>query len=420
MMVPNRTESACALGFARLGEEVARRWRGRNKEISSFAEIAASSLAGSGLVETIATDEIARWFLGSGPLPEQRGRVVAQPSITVYNGAGFFIELLIWVDVPTSIHQHGFAGAFGVLRGSSVHTRYRFAPAERLSQELILGDLQFTSSELLQRGDIRAIEPGDALIHSLLHQERPSISLVVRTPQLPEYMPSLRYLPPGLAFDTNYQPEPIRTQVKFFRTLAATDPALFRELAEQTIATGDIWLAYKVIEISALGASNSETAELLNALRKRHAGFADILAAAMLEKSRHDSIMRAMQEIVHPEHRYFLAMLFNVPNRAEIDQLIKTRFPNADPEEKIVEGVSALSASGHLNLGRDERSLSLLRFALRGASFKDAAHALSEQFGDDSETQAATAQTWYKIKFAGLLKPLMQGASTDRALEPVA
>jgi hypothetical protein len=412
-------ESACALGFARLGEEVARRWRARNNEISSFAEIAASSLADSGLIETIATAEIARWFLGSGPLPEQRGRPVAQPSITVYNGAGFFIELLIWVDVPTSIHQHNFAGAFGVLRGSSVHTRYRFAPAERLSPQLALGDLQFASSELLQHGDIRAIEPGDRLIHALLHQERPSISLVVRTPEIPEYEPSLRYLPPGLAFDTNYSPQPIRTQVNFFRTLATTDPALFRELAEQTIATGDIWLAYKVIQIAAIGA-HSATAALLKALRKRHAGFADVLAAAMLEKLRHDSIMRAMQDISHPEHRYLLAMLFNAPNRAVIDQLIKARFPDADPEEKIVEAVSALSAAGHLNFGRDERSLSLLRFALRGASLKDAARALGERFGDDSETQAATARTWYQIKFAGLLKPLMQGASTEQPLESVA
>lgn len=418
-MSSDRNEPACALGFARLGEEVAQRWRARNNDISSFAEIAASSLAGSGLIETISTADIARWFLGSGLLPEQRGRFVAQPSITVYNSAGFFIELLIWVDVPTSIHQHGFAGAFGVLRGSSVHTRYRFAPAERLSQELILGDLQFGSSELLQHGDIRAIEPGDALIHALLHQERPSISLVVRTPQLPQYMPSLRYLPPGLAFDTNYSPEPIRTQVKFFHTLAATDPALFRELAEQTIATGDIWLAYKVIQISALGA-HSATAALLKALRKRHAGFADVLAAAMVEKQRHDGIMRAMEDIAHPEHRYLLALLFNAPNRAVIDQLLKARFPDADPEEKIVEGVSALSAAGHLNLGRDERSLELLRFALRGASLKDAARALGERFGDDSETQAATARTWYQIKFAGLLKPLMQGASTDQALETVA
>jgi hypothetical protein len=38
---------------------------------------------------------------------------------------GTRIEALFWVDGTTSIHQHSFSGAFQVLAGKSIHSRYR-------------------------------------------------------------------------------------------------------------------------------------------------------------------------------------------------------------------------------------------------------------------------------------------------------
>src|SRR5579885_3224053 len=134
-------------GFARLGDEIARAWEARNYDVGAFSGIAESALAESGVQRALALEEVAGWFFETRSLPPQELRPFGQPPITCYQGRGFFIELLVWIDVPTSIHQHAFSGAFGVLSGSSFHSRYRFERAERICVEMLLGNLTLESAE---------------------------------------------------------------------------------------------------------------------------------------------------------------------------------------------------------------------------------------------------------------------------------
>lgn len=395
------------LAFERIGDEVARRWEKCDHEVGAFAEIATSSLAASDVFESVSLEEFARWFVAAGERPTQIAGSFGQPPINVYNGRGFYVELLFWVDTPLSIHQHAFSGAFGVLRGSSFHSTYRFGLHERVGDELLLGDLGFEKSEFLQHGDVRTIEPGDRFIHALLHLDAPSISIVVRTDRLPQFAPQYRYLPPGIGVDSHHSPEPKRTQLRLLRTLARTQPELFRSLAEKIVEERDLWFAFKVIELAALENINSETYALLKrALAARHAAFGAILSTALRQEIRQAMVERQMRNVRGYEQRFLFALLLNAPGRKVIDALIRARYPDAEPADRLFDWIEPLAREGRFGFEFDAFSTHLLRQALRGQTFSNAARTLSGG-SVDPDVLSAARTSWTRLQTAELLQPFI-------------
>ncbi len=340
--------------FQELGEQVARAWQACGNDADRFPEIATAALRDSGILKTTTLDQIAEWTLYSNALPAQRLNGFGQPPVKVYEGRGFYIEVLLWIDRPTSIHQHGFAGAFGVLQGSSFHSEYRFECAERVCPHLLLGNLGFLAGELLERGDVRTIYPGERFIHSLLHLEPPSISLVVRTVSLPAYAPQYRYYHPGLAIDPFHHPEPLETQLALVQALQVADHRLFLDLAGNLVANADFWTAFKVVESASKDTGHWETfAVLMETLRQRHSDLVSVATDAFDGKRRRAAIKNAMKKTRNPEHRFFLAMLTSIPSRTAMQHLIAAHFPGFDPEQKMsawTQELSDLGASGLLNV----------------------------------------------------------------------
>jgi hypothetical protein len=66
-----------------------------------------------------------------------------------------------------------------------------------------LGQLTQQRTESLTRGAIRTITPGSAFIHALIHIDRPSVTVVVRTDSTSARSPEPAYifLPPGIALN---------------------------------------------------------------------------------------------------------------------------------------------------------------------------------------------------------------------------
>ncbi|MGI8469286.1 MAG: hypothetical protein ACR2N3_12620 [Pyrinomonadaceae bacterium] len=98
------------------------------------------------LPEKVSAWDAIAWTLGETNLPEQRdlaGRF-DDPPITLYNSPRFHIDIYFWLDGTTSIHQHGFCGAFQVLLGSSLHSSYDFEPQEILNTFTEIGALAET------------------------------------------------------------------------------------------------------------------------------------------------------------------------------------------------------------------------------------------------------------------------------------
>ena len=114
--------------FQDLGVLVERRWRDHNYSEECFPKIAASVLADSNASKRIDPWDVIRWVHNAEALPEQQDvdGGFGDPPITIFCGSRFFIDVYYWLDGTTSIHQHSFSGAFQVLLGSSIHSRYSF------------------------------------------------------------------------------------------------------------------------------------------------------------------------------------------------------------------------------------------------------------------------------------------------------
>jgi hypothetical protein len=406
-----------------LGNAVARAWLDCDNRDDAFPSIASRALQQSRLLQRVSQDQLAEWFLTESRLPDQQFRDFGQPALTLYRGHKFYIELLYWLDSTTAIHQHSFAGAFGVFAGASLHTRYDFRCDEIVSSELVFGDLTFRSAELLRQGDVREIVPGDGLIHSLFHLDRPSITLVVRTNSLARSYPQYSYRKPGIAYDPFYTPEPFATRLRLLEALRDTGHERYWDLACEVLRQSDPWMTYALL--SALYGHANDTAEwnvLVDLARRRYGSRVDMFLQSFEERTREQNITNRRREIRDPDHRFFLALLLNVPHRRAISQLIAEKCPGMDPEALILQWVGELSAAHKIGLEFDPLSLKMLQHALRDLTLDDMMRGLAEVFGEAhvAEESGNLNRLWREIHDSTLLRPLLRPGMPDCVINPVA
>ncbi|HEX3280052.1 MAG TPA: hypothetical protein VHR36_02375, partial [Pyrinomonadaceae bacterium] len=160
--------------FQDFGALVESRWRHENYNELVFPQLAAQALTESNLPSQVDPWEIIRWVQSADSLPDQKdaeGRF-GDPPITLYSGPRFYVDVYFWLDGTTSIHQHAFTGAFQVLLGSSIHSRYSFNEKKVINEHLCVGDIKLEEVQLLKLNDVRLIKPGRDFIHSLFHLDR--------------------------------------------------------------------------------------------------------------------------------------------------------------------------------------------------------------------------------------------------------
>lgn len=310
--------------FLRLGKAIESRWERHRFDPASFAPIAVSSLERANVFGRFEVEEIAERVMLAADLPPQKMRRFGQPPVTVYAGRDFYIELLFWVDSPVDIHQHAFSGAFGVLHGSSYHATYAFHEGRQQAPALRTGILDFTGAEVLQCGDVRPIAAGEQFIHALLHLDAPSVSIVVRTNQEPEFLPQYRYYTPGLAVDPFFEPEPLRTRLQMLTTLFDYRPAAFLRLAKTFAARGDLWDSFATLDLAARrGLDSPAFYELLAAFAQEAPHLAGIAHASFRERRRARIATGLMRRTRDPELRLLLALLINTPERHTLERIVR-------------------------------------------------------------------------------------------------
>ncbi len=391
-----------------LGEQIALSWRRCDNSEETFAEVAASCLSDSGFLNRISTEELNRWFLRDPALPAQSFRDFGQPALTLYQGQKFYIELLYWVDSTTAIHQHSFAGAFGVFKGSSLLSRYDFEVEDPVASELVLGKLHLLAVELLTKGDVREIRPGRGLIHSLFHLDRPTLSLVVRTHAIPRYQPQYSYRRAGFGYDPFFSPEPFATRLRLLEALSDTGDASFWKLAGELLDCSDPWMALAVLKPAYHARSSPQYAEFAEQARRIHGRRAEIFLAGHAERVREQNITLRRREIHDPDHRFFLALLLNLPDRDAIFAAMKQRHPDADREQLILKWVGELSDANKIGLEFNPLSLKMLHYALRDRSFSNFAEDLGRAFGPSQVLEQADdlEGVWTELHASSLLQPL--------------
>jgi hypothetical protein len=338
--------------FQTLGSEIERLWLAKNYDETLFPEIAAQSLKDARLHEKVSAWDVIDWTLEQTNLPLQQdvyGKF-ADPPITIYNSPRFHIDVYFWLEGTTAIHQHAFCGAFQVLHGSSLHSWYEFERGESVNTFTEIGEINLKLAELLAVGDVQPIWAGKQYIHGLFHLEQPSATIVVRTHKSPMFLPQFSYHKPFLAIDPFFEDAATLKKLQAITALIRskhpeTDKFIARLLEASDFQTSFVILSNvrnflqtnQVEQMFNLGEKQNRFEALLEIVKNKHGERANIFPKVFAHHRKVDEIVRRRSYITEPEHRFFLALLMNVEGREKIFALIKQKFPDDEPLDKVLD-----------------------------------------------------------------------------------
>ncbi len=324
--------------FEQLGRTVLERWERASFSVASFPALARAVLTERPPVDAVDVGALVREFLLNDAQAPQTQSGFGQPELVVYEHPRFYIQLLFWLDGTTDIHQHGFSGAFHVLAGSSIHAQFAFTNARALSPHFLLGDVHMRRIELLDTGRTVAIESGRGFIHSLFHLETPSVTVVVRTHHDPGTDPQLNYLPPHVAHDPRHHDALLTRRLQLLDVLEQIADPAYPELVLAMLAERDLEQGFAVLQHAMSHLRSVDAWDLvLAAFRDRHGPPAAGVAATLDTIMRRDVVVGLRSMVDMPEHRFFLALLMNVPTPTELLALVAERFPR-NPARDTVAG----------------------------------------------------------------------------------
>src|SRR5262249_34250242 len=325
--------------------------------------------------------------------------------ITLYNGPRFYLDVYFWVDGTTSIHQHAFCGAFQVLLGSSILSEYKFEEQQEINAAFSVGWITLKEVELLEQGDVRQILPGKQYIHSLFHLDRPSASIVIRTRQSPSGLPQYDYHKPYFAADPFFQEPAMIKKVQSAALLLKIKHPDADDLIGELVSGSDFQTAFSVLDLAyghlshdrleeafGLGTGKQRFESLLGIVRQRHGDLADLIPPVLEELQRQQNLIHRRGQITSSEHRFFLALLLNVPDRLKILDLVKQRFPEQNPVTTIVDWVEELANTRVLGspepnvLGINDLDceyLFVLQCLLEGFSIEEMKSAFEQEFAPE-------------------------------------
>ena len=346
--------------FAELGALIENRWRDQNYREELFPQTASQALSEFNLPDRTDAWQIIRWVHSATSLPEQidRDAHFGNPPITLFVAPRFYIDIYFWLDGTTSIHQHAFSGAFQVLLGGSVHAHYDFEKIQEINPHFLIGRIALKHVSLLKKGDIREILAGPKFIHSLFHLERPSATITIRTYKAPSNAVQYSYLKPFIARNPFFKDPLLQRKTQTVDLLLRMKHADADVFISDIIKFSDFQTAYSVLdrafdflchrdleELVGVTRSRERFAALLNYAREKHGELADFLLPVFEEEWRQSDIARRRVEIKSEDHRFFLALLLNVPDRENLLRLIAERFPDQDPVGLVVGWVNELTAT---------------------------------------------------------------------------
>lgn len=338
--------------FQRLGAEIENLWLAANYNEEHLPAIARDALKRADLPSKLTAWDVAEWSLKQTELPRQRdvNARFADPPITIYSGPRFHIDVYFWFEGTTAIHQHGFCGAFQVLAGSSIHSWYGFETSEVVNTFTEIGNMTLKVCEILEVGDVQEIWAGKPYIHSLFHLDQPSATIVVRTDRSPLHLPQFSYFKPSLALDPFFEQETVTKKIQIVGALIRAGRPDADALIAELLETSDLQTSFSILstlrsllrsnqlsQLFKLEGPQARFDSFLEIVVKRHGAAGETLPAVFAHIDMQDEIVSRRAIVTEPEHRFFMALLLNVDERDRIFSLIKQKFPDADPIEKILD-----------------------------------------------------------------------------------
>lgn len=329
--------------FKRLGRNVRAAWKRANFSAAAFPEIARKALEERPPSEHVDVSGMVRDFLLNDEQPFQTSSGFGQPELVVFDDPRFYIQVLFWLDGTTQIHQHGFSGAFHVLAGSSLHSEFVFENARAITAHFQTGDLRLKGTELLEAGRTVPITSGGTCIHCLFHLDTPSLTVVVRTQADSGAGPQFTYLPPHVAVDPFFTDALTSRRCQLLDVIARTEDPAYPEVVRGMVADLDFERGFFVLQ-NCLGDLRrmGEWEETWGVFSRKHGQLAAPIVSTLEEIVWRDALVGQRGTVTDPAHRFFLALLLNVPVRAGILDLVARRFPG-DPVETVLKWAKELS-----------------------------------------------------------------------------
>ncbi len=331
--------------FHELGVRLERDWLAVSEELAAFPALAAEALERAALPRRLGPTDVLRAAVSPVGFPRQADSMArfGQPPITLYAGRRFHLSALYWVDGTTSIHQHSFSGAFQVLAGGSLQTRYTFTPELSLGV-FRAGRLQAIAMERVRVGDVWSILPGDTgLIHSLFHLERPSVTLVLRTWRDQRAEPQYSYFRPGIASDPFLEDDWSTRMQQIVHLLATVGDPAAEELIGRMIDAGDPRTAFLVLERALELDDRRLFDRLVQRAQQRIGPAGRALPECFEELRRVRLIARRRAQVRQPDHRYFLALMMNAPDRPRALEGVAAFAPEAPPAQTVSRWIAELA-----------------------------------------------------------------------------
>jgi len=155
---------------------------------------------------------------------------------------------------------------------------------------------------------------------------------------------------------------------------------------------------------------------LLDIVVRRHGSSADGFAAVFAHRERLREILGRRSYVTNPEHRFFLALVLNVDEQDSIFALVKSRYPDTDPIDKILDwiyelaqtrvvGVNTANALGIENF--DDIDLSILESLLRGKSESELRETMAAEYTPEKLATIDITDKLGRIRASAILKPLL-------------
>ena len=373
--------------FRVLGDEVDRNWTIAGRDPHVLSHLASDALREIDVPEELGAQSILELLVDGSRLPKQRSSSdqFGQPPVVMYKRPDLEIQALIWMEGTTSIHQHGFDGAFRVIAGSSLHIPYAFDQVESLAEgHLVIGDLRPGSSDILLPGAVRPIVSGFEFIHALFHLERPSVTVVVRNRSSELPYPQYTYRLPGVGIDEQHVDDRFLMRLRGLNALHRIDRSEALRSASQIVLTQDLWSAIRTCDYWAYNfGEDVRFQELMDSLVTRAQPLAELIPAMYEEDLRRGRLLarRGMMQQAH--HRLLLALIVNLPHREAIEIAIRQAYPGSDPDLLLLTWLEELSSPeyrGVSGLGLTVDQLDLLRRRLIGGGLQDALGEVASQW----------------------------------------
>lgn len=419
--------------FAELGKEIEKLWVDKNYDEEIFPSVAAKALNEANLPEKVTAWEVMDWTLEQTHLPEQKdlpGRF-GDPPITLYNSPRFHIDTLFWLEGTTSIHQHAFCGAFQVLHGSSIHSRYEFDRKEKVNSVTEVGDINLKVCHLLKVGDVHEIQAGRPFIHSLFHLDQPSVTIVVRTHKSPLFLPQFDYRKPFLAIDPFFEESNTVKKMQCITALIRSKHPDVDDHIEDMLKKADFQTTFGILstvrghiqhnqidQMFKLDAPKERFTRFMDIVKQRHGELGDIFPEVFAYQDKLNEIINRRHYITDSELRFFLALILNIEGKENIFSLVKERFSEDEPMDKVLDWIFDLSQTKVLGINMpnalgvedfDDFDLFILENLINEKSQGDIENAIDTDYPSDNadELKKKVADRTEVIREAVLLKPLL-------------